>query len=557
MTGAPSNTHEQADVVVIGGGPAGSAVSTMLARGGWRVVLLERERFPREHIGESLLPASMPILEELGALPAVQAEGFLPKWGATMIWGRDPAPWSWYFRETNKRYPHAYQVWRPRFDQILLDNAKTHGVDVRQGHLVLDVLFDGARATGVRFTNESGEGTIAARVVVDASGQPALLGRRLGLRRWDTSFQNLAVYGYFEGAERLPPPDETNIFIESYQHGWFWNIPLHSGLMSVGAVVDRHVGAEGIQREGALGFLTSHIAQAPGTGAMLAGARLASGPVVIKDWSYVSDEVVGDGYILAGDAACFIDPLFSSGVHLALSSGALAAAWTATALKRPEMAVEAGRVYKELYYRQYDHFRSMARLFYASNRTIDSYFWEARRLLGLDDSITPREAFIHAVAGQSPLGYERAVLDKGDAPEAFIQDVTTVRGQRAERQQQLAALTNENAPLEDHPLFAVTPRLAHGVRTERKPVLEGGEFVWGHALITPGYPEGTPCSPFVAALLPLVDGATPTRQIIAALQRRADPQRAEQIARVTLQTLSILWVDGAIECDLVHAASHR
>ena len=108
------------DVLVIGGGPGGSTVATMLARKGHQVVLLERERFPRHHIGESLLPASFPVLEELGVLPAIQQAGFLPKWGATMVWGREHTHWSWYFRETNQKHPHAYQVWSPIFDQLLL-----------------------------------------------------------------------------------------------------------------------------------------------------------------------------------------------------------------------------------------------------------------------------------------------------------------------------------------------------------------------------------------------------------------------------------------------------
>src|SRR5215217_1191764 len=433
MISSGNAADRDVDALVIGGGPGGSTTATMLARKGYRVLLLERERFPREHIGESLLPASMPILEELGVLPAIQAEGFLPKFGATMVWGRDPTAWSWYFRETNRRYPHAYQVWRPRFDQILLENARAHGVDVREGHNALEVLFEAGRATGVRYTAEAGEATVRAAIVVDASGQGALLGRRLELRRWDVAFQNLAVYGYFAGARRLPPPDETNIFIESYPHGWFWGIPLHTGVMSVGAVVDRHTGQEGIRAEGALGFLRGQIAQAPAMATMLRDAELVSGPVVIKDWSYVSDAVTGDGWILVGDAACFIDPLFSSGVHLALSAGVLGAAWVTTALKRPEMAAIAGRVYQELYYRQYDHFRAMARLFYASNQTVESYFWEARRLLGPDESITPRQAFIQAVAGQSPLGYERAVLERGSAPDDFVRDVHAVESARDRR----------------------------------------------------------------------------------------------------------------------------
>ena len=136
-------SHEPTtDVIVIGGGPGGSAAATMLARQGWQVVLLERERFPRDHVGESLLPASIPILEELGVLPAVEAQGFLRKWGATMVWGRDREPWSWFFGETNRRYPHSYQVWRPLFDQLLLDNAADNGVEVRQGCRATEVLFD-------------------------------------------------------------------------------------------------------------------------------------------------------------------------------------------------------------------------------------------------------------------------------------------------------------------------------------------------------------------------------------------------------------------------------
>jgi hypothetical protein len=245
--------------------------------------------------------------------------------------------------------------------------------------------------------------------------------------------------------------------------------------------------------------------------------------------------------VLVGDAACFIDPLFSSGVHLALTSGILAAAWVTTALKRPEMAQAAGRVYKDLYYRQYEHFRAMAQLFYASNRTIESYFWEARRLLGQDGSgMTPREAFIQAVAGQSPLGYERAVLDRGNAPDDFTREVQAVTAARAERRARLEAMGTEA-------LRAATPRLAPGARVERRPVLADGEFVPGQVLITTGYPEGTPCSAFVAALVGAVDGCTPTSGLIAALAGGQSDDRAAQIERGVLSALGILYVDGTVE----------
>ena len=186
-------SDSSADVVVIGGGPGGSTAATMLSRQGFRVVLMERESFPREHVGESLLPASMVVLDELGVLPAVQQAGFLPKWGATMLWGRDKTPWSWYFKETNQKYPHSYQVSRPEFDQILLDNSRKAGVDVREGHRVTQVIFDDGRAIGVRYESAKGESKeIPASFVVDASGQGGLIARQLALRQWDPFFRNLA-----------------------------------------------------------------------------------------------------------------------------------------------------------------------------------------------------------------------------------------------------------------------------------------------------------------------------------------------------------------------------
>jgi flavin-dependent dehydrogenase len=518
----------------------------MLARKGWRVLLLEREHFPRDHIGESLLPASIPVLEELGVLAAVQEAGFLRKWGATMVWGTDPTPWSWHFRETNQQYPHAYQVWRPHFDHLLLQNSRAHGVEVREGHQVLEVLFEADRACGVRYSTDGTIGTAQARFVVDASGQGALLSHRLQLRRWDDFFQNLAVYAYFTGAQRLPAPDDTNIFIEAYPHGWFWHIPLHTGWTSLGAVVDSRTGQEGLQRLGPHGFLLEQITQAPHTAAMLRQATLTAGPSVIRDWSYISEEIVGDGYILVGDAACFVDPLFSSGVHLALMAGVLGAAYITTVLKDPGMQVAAGQVYKAMYYKEYEHFRAMAQLFYSSNRTVDSYFWEARRLLGVEEQLSPRHAFIRAVAGQPPRGYERVVLEHGQAPVPFVESVREVEAERATRQAQFLTLARAHPDLTRTPLYRAIPHLAPGVTVQRQPVIAAGEFVWGDVLTTSGYPEGVPCSPLVARLVGLIDGQTSVATLLATMvQSYAETQRP-QIVTHALTALQILYVDGTI-----------
>ncbi len=560
------------DVIVIGGGPAGSAAATMLSRQGWTVTLLEREHFPRDHVGESLLPASIPILEELGVLPFVEAQGFIKKLGATMVWGRDREPWSWFFGETNRRYPHSYQVWRPAFDHLLLDNAAASGVDVRQGWRATEVGFSlKNRHSGehrkpgyagysssqeelsrhaIYCLDDSGnEQTAIARFVVDASGQNGLLGRQLALRQWDESFRNLAVYAYYQGAERLPPPADTNIFIESYIHGWLWTIPLHTGQASVGAVVDQRIGEEQVGALGLERFLDEQLVQAPNTAGMLSNAKRVAGPFIVKDWSYACDNIAGDGYVLAGDAACFIDPLFSSGVHLALMSGVLAAAYVTTALRDPDMAQAAAQVYQELYMKEYHHFREMVRLFYSSNRTVDSYFWEARRILegqeGGDSGLSARSSFIQAVAGQPPQGYERMVLERGAAPTEFADSVRAVEEERARRESQIEDyLKGRNG--QPPTILAAVPRLRPGVRLDRKPIAGDGAFEWGQVLVTEGHPEGLPCSGLVTRLVTMLDGGATVGSILQTLAAEVDPSQQEQLLSGVLSTLRILYVDGTI-----------
>ena len=467
------------------------------------------------------MPATLAVLDDIGVLPEVEAAGFIRKWGATMSWGREAEPWSWYFKETNRRFPHAYQVWRPRFDQILLDHAADCGCAVHFGEAVVSV--DSGSVT------LAGGGRAGAAMVVDASGQRALVATARGLRKWDSAFRNLAVYGYFDGGQHLDPPDDGNIFIEATAHGWLWKIPLAGGVSSVGAVVDRNYGAGEIRRLGLEPFFSGQIASSKRTHDLLGGAALRQGPTAVRDWSYSAGSMAGDDFVLVGDAACFIDPLFSTGVHLAVTGAHLAAAYVATALSTPHLRAAAGAAYERLYRNQYAHFRELARLFYASNRTTDSYFWEARRIAGSVGDV-PRAAFVRAVSGQNAAGYERSVLSHGVLPGAFLRALDTETAARRARHMRPSATTRV--------------RRAFGVAVRRDMVLGDGRFEPGYVIDGPGRDE-LPVSGLVASLAHYADSET-LRAISEriASANEVDPAR---VAESVLAAAHLLIADGLLE----------
>jgi len=312
---------QECDVVVIGGGPAGSTTSTLLAGRGYRVVLLEKETHPRFHIGESLLPANLPLFEKLGVADEIRAIG-MEKWGATFV-----SPWhdrisGFEFADAlDPSLPMAYQVRRSEFDEILFRRASRAVADAREGWRVREVdLGGGDRLPEVTATDAQGTARRwRAKFIVDASGRDTFIGNRLELKRRNPDHNSSAMFGHFRNAKRDEGKVGGNIIISWFEHGWFWFIPLKDGITSVGAVVwpyymkarDKPLRA----------YFLDTIALLPPIAARLADAELVAEPQATGNYSYEMNACQGENFILVGDAYAFIDPMFSSGVMLAMNSG--------------------------------------------------------------------------------------------------------------------------------------------------------------------------------------------------------------------------------------------
>jgi len=329
VSGLPAHS----DVVVIGGGPAGATAATLVAQNDRSVTLLERERFPRFHVGESLIPETFWVLERLGMLDRMRDSPFVEKHSVQFVNEKGILSEPFYFHDHKpQESSRTWQVVRSEFDEMMLRNAAEQGVDVHEGMRVREVLFDETsgtpRATGVRVQDESGGVCdITADVVVDASGQGSMIMSRLGLRAWDPELKKAAIWTYWKAADRGTGRDEgaTIVMQLDDKQGWFWYIPLHDGTVSVGVVA----GYDYLFKERATkdpeAIYFEEVARCPGLQPKIAAAEVAAPIRVAKEYSYRSSTVSGDGWVLVGDAFGFLDPLYSSGLLLALKSGQLAA----------------------------------------------------------------------------------------------------------------------------------------------------------------------------------------------------------------------------------------
>lgn len=356
------------DVIVIGAGPAGSAMATLVADAGHRVLVLEREAFPRFKIGESLIPATFDALDRLGLIDELRASHFPKKYSVQFFSGDGRASSPFYFSETEpEHHAQTWQVLRSEFDQLLIDNAGRHGAEIRRDVTVKKVLFDGERAVGVRVQGAEGElADLRCRVVADASGQRAVLARQLKIRHHDPCLRMASIFTHFEGAQRDPGIDEgaTLILQTEGQKSWFWYIPLPDDRVSVGVVgpIDHLV--QGRQGDPQMVF-DEELARCPGLVPRLQDARQAMDVQVVNDFSYSASRAAGDGWVLVGDAFTFLDPIYSSGVLLALASAELAADAVTAALADGDPSAERLGVYERRMRCGIAAFRKLVYAFYA------------------------------------------------------------------------------------------------------------------------------------------------------------------------------------------------
>ncbi|MSU33765.1 MAG: NAD(P)/FAD-dependent oxidoreductase [Pedosphaera sp.] len=364
------NQIEFADVVVIGGGPAGCATATVLGEQGHRVIVFEREKFPRYHIGESLIPFTYPALERIGMIPKLRASAFTRKYSVQFVApsGRASQPFYFYTRYDRETVAQTWQVLRSEFDQMLMENAREKGAEVREETTVVEVIREGDRTVGVRVQESSGrQYDVRSAVVVDASGREAIAATRNAWRRGDPKLNKVAVWTYYRNSMRDSDVDEgqtTVAFIP--EKGWFWHIPQHNDMVSVGVVAEGKYLTRGGVRD------PQQIFEREIGENKWIESRLATGQCTGKYWltaeyTFRSEYCAADGLVLVGDAFGFLDPVFSSGLMLALKSGVMAADAIHDALERKRVVAGDFLAYGQVMREGIENMRKLVYAFYDPN----------------------------------------------------------------------------------------------------------------------------------------------------------------------------------------------
>lgn len=439
---------EYVDAVVLGGGPAGSTFASIVKKYApeLKVVLLEKEHFPRWHIGESTIPAANGVFKDLGLYETLLESSFVKKVGATFIWGQDRTPWNADYlklrtltskngcsdiidvtgqdfsellgREATQDTPFsAFNVRRAEFDKLLLDQSRNFGVDVREGTMATKVLWDEQeQVEGVKWQDDTGrKGTLFTPFVLDATGLSHLMTR--GQREYDANLNNFAVYGYLSGAEWKVTfngrRDMSTVFIAAVDKGWIWYFPVDQDVMTVGAVTNTRHFKDRLKDVDLEALFWEMLHSCPEVAGLVENATLRddvlpNGARVAcsQDWSSWAKQPVGKGWAAAGDAAMFVDPILSTGVTLALQTGHRAAYTFLTARARTELSTESlWRAYADYLRGEYGAYLTLARYYYGNNKAAPSWWWEAQQLVNASGKLdlSDRDAFTMATAGFFPI----------------------------------------------------------------------------------------------------------------------------------------------------------
>ena len=392
-------------VLVVGGGPAGATAAALLAREGVPVRIIEKSAFPRHHVGESLHPASMELLERhFGLRARIAAAGFPRKYGAVYVWGTTRAPWSVLFDARlevalsgeegagldeagllSGDFEHAWNVDRAQFDAILLDEAMARGAVLETGVEALSPLLEGDRVVGLRVRTPAGtEEHWPASHVIDASGQRCLLGNHFGMIRAIEDMHATATYAYFEGAGGVDGVLGRHVqLVVTVDEGWVWFIPTSTTRTSVGVVTRSRERLDEARFDRILA----------GAGLPLSGATAVREPYLrfARDWSFLCGRVAGPGWFCAGDSACFVDPILSGGVDFAIRGGLNAAL---AILQGAD-----GTAYEEALRKEFRAYLRLARYWYGNNRSVAGLFWEAHQEIPPNAASLPKRAFVYLTTG--------------------------------------------------------------------------------------------------------------------------------------------------------------